>query len=131
MGLIIFPVLLFALVAAITAFIIFVKKIVRKTLSISEVLFDVVIAIVIFGILFLDYMSSEEVYALSAAILFPFFMVIVPYSIYVGIKPIQHKKVTFICNALLVTTILSALIISLFPDYTLNIAEHFSLNKYY
>lgn len=131
MGLIIFPVLLFALVVAVAALITFVTKVARKTISISEILLGVVISIVIFGILFLDYRLSKEVYALSAAVLFPFFMVILPYLIYIGIKPMQHKNVIFICNALLVTTVISALIISLFPHYTLNIAEHFSLNKYY
>jgi len=132
MGLVVFPFLFAAAICFLWALIIVILKFIKKTIELKEFVFGLVLAVLIYGLLYFDYISSDKVYRLGAYFVFPFFIVMLPFFISIFLNVFHSSKILrLLCNVLLVSAVVGGVIILLFQNYTLNIVEHLNLNKNY
>lgn len=131
MGLIIFPVLLFAIVTVIIAILFIISAIRQKIIHLKEFIAGVLITASIYAILFANYKYSNSVYALGTYFVFPFFMILLPATL--GSLARLIKKDTFISfsNSLFISVCISGLFITVFNKYTFGLANYLEIPVYY
>lgn len=131
MGIIILPFILIALIAFIISVVILFKSLLKKELNPKNFLIGTITSISIYFLIFMDYKTSESSYALGTYFMFPFFLILIPFTGGIILKIINKPKTIEISNSLFTSVILSGLFMVLFSKYTFGIIEYLGISKHY
>lgn len=131
MGIILLPFLLIAVVLYVKTAIAVYKGIRAHQIDFKIVFIGVIIALLIYGLIFFNYYLSSEAYAFGAYFVFLFFMIILPYSFTGFLKKAQNKSSRMFYFSLSVSILLSGLSLLILNKYTFGIAEFLQIPKHY
>ncbi|MFD2891375.1 hypothetical protein ACFS5J_05035 [Flavobacterium chuncheonense] len=131
MGIIIVPFLFITLIAFIVAIIFLYKPLVKKEIKPKNFLLGTSITIAIYAMIFLNYKSSENAYALGTFFMFPFFMILIPFVLGMILKIINQPITQAISNSILISVIVSGVFMVVLYKYTFGIIEYLGLIKHY
>lgn len=130
MGIIIFPFLLSALIIFVICIIKVIKGLINKEIDVKQVAFGLLLSLLIYAGIFIDYLLSESAYAFGPLFYFPFAMVYIPLFVAVGLKA-AGRKMLVARRVLYCSIVLSGLFIMIFYNYTLGLAEYLDIPKTY
>ncbi|WP_417350981.1 hypothetical protein [Flavobacterium alkalisoli] len=86
---------------------------------------------IIYAALFLDYKLSSRAYGLGSYFMFPFYMVLLPFTVGLVTKFSPGKYVKLISKVCFISAMFSGFFILFFNKYTLDIVDWLELPKYY
>lgn len=130
MGIIIFPWLLGAIIICIIALIAMINALIKKEAGAKAVLLGLLLSILIYAGIFIDYKTSESAYGLGTAFYFPFAMIYAPFFIAV-VLTVGGPKTALARKVLYCSIIISGLLITIFYKYTLGLVDYLEIPKTY
>lgn len=131
MGLVLFPFFILAFGLLMAALVILAKAAINNTLKTKDVLWGMLISVTIYGLIYWDYASGDEAYALGTYFVFPFFMVMLPFVISWVVKSTYKPYSLPVFHSLLISVVVSAVLMGVGYKYTFGIIEHLGLHKTY
>lgn len=94
-------------------------------------LMGLLLSVIIYAILFLDYKFSNRAYGLGGYFMFPFYMVLLPFIAGLVTKFSPGKYLKLISKVCFISIMFSGFFILFFNKYTLDIVDWLQLPKYY
>ncbi|MXN92759.1 hypothetical protein GR160_16135 [Flavobacterium sp. Sd200] len=131
MGIIVFFFLLIAIAVVVSAMALLFNSIRKSELGIKGIMAGALLPAAIYIMIFIDYKFSCSVYALGSYFVFPFYMVLLSFTVGLIARAIKKNIFKSVSNILLVSVIFSALFITLLNKYTFGIADYLQIPKYY
>ncbi len=101
----------------------------NKEIENESYFFGILITLISYYLIYLNYKSSDTAIALGTYFTFPFFMVLIPYLIGINFKNSKDQKKRKLMQVLMISAISSGLFIIIFYKYTFGITEVLGLKK--
>jgi hypothetical protein len=131
MGIIIYLFLILSIIISIIDLIFNIFLILKKGFNFKELVLGFILAIVIYLILYIYFVTVESVYVFSGYFMFPLFMILLPF-VFSVLFSILNLKFKFSVSIILNYSIMfSSIFILKFQNYSIGIVNFLSLNKYY
>ena len=131
MGLIIYPFLLIAMIAVIFTLVLLFVSIKKNGVSLKEVTAGFLITVVIYSTLFLNYKYGGSAYVLGTYFMFPFYMILLPFTLSFVAKAFKTEAFRSASISLLLSVVYSALFIALLNRYTFGLIDYLQIPKHY
>ncbi len=131
MGIIIYLFLILSIIISIIDLIFNIFLILKKGFNFKELVLGFILATVIYLILYIYFITVESVYVFSCYFMFPLFMIFLPF-VFSVLFSILNLKFKFSVSIILNYSIMfSSIFILKFKNYSIEIVNFLSLNKYY
>lgn len=101
----------------------------NKEIETENYFFGVLITLIIYFSIYMSYKYSDSAIALGAYFVFPFYMILIPYTIANSIKKSNDIRRLKVKQCLLISVISSSIFIVIFYKYTFGIIEYLGLDK--
>jgi len=131
MGIIILPIYIGALIIYFFCGKQIMKWHANEALSISTILFGLLISLIILVGVGLSYYFKERVYAFSPVFRFPFVLFYIPGILALILLKSQNLQIENIAKSIVVSIIFSGVLMLIFHKYTFGILEFLEIEKYY
>ncbi len=131
MGIIILPILLIAFIISIVAIVKIIKLLRSKRIAAKEIVLGLVVSLILFGLIVLSYIIEGRVWGLSPAFRLPFFMIFIPFGIYLLIRTSKESKMNYISNIILISIGLTGILGVIFNDIFFELIDYLRIEKYY
>ena len=129
MGLIIYPFLFITVLLIIMDLILIIRSFYKRQFKNREFIYGLVLAVVLYLLLFLDYYFSTSAYGLGAYFLFPLIMVWIPFLIAFILRFSKKDKLRQISRSILLSIVFSGLFIFSFQKVTFYILDFLAIPK--
>ncbi|KGO92192.1 hypothetical protein Q766_13600 [Flavobacterium subsaxonicum WB 4.1-42 = DSM 21790] len=110
-------------------FILIIKSFYKRQFKNREFIYGLVIAVVLYLLLFLDYYFSTSAYGLGAYFLFPFIMIWIPFLIAFILRFSKKGTLRQISRSIIVSIVFSGLFIFSFQKVTFYILDFLAIPK--
>lgn len=96
-----------------------------------DYIYGLLISIILYGFISITYLVLGEAWALSPYLVIPFFMIITPFGIHLGMENNKNLKQDLVSNSLLISIVLTSLIAGLFLEFFFDVFNHLGVKKIY
>ena len=107
------------------------KAIRQKTLRLKQAFLGILLILVIYIAIFTVYYFSDSAYALGAALMFTFFMIIAPALIGLKLRKSDVGNIVGNANIFFICAVVSGILIPVLSDYTIDLPEYLGIPLYH
>ncbi|GJM64134.1 hypothetical protein [Persicobacter diffluens] len=131
MGIIIIPILLLALILGIISIAKTFKQLKRSQITIKELIFGLLFAGTIFGLICLSYIMEGSAWGLSPAFRIPIFMIFIPFAIQIATENSGNYKLLYFSKIILVSIAITTILGVIFNDLIFGLIDYLGIEKTY
>lgn len=125
------PIVLGAIIIVLRSIYMISMQVKDGTFNSINIVFGILIASSIYGLIVLSYLKENESWALSPVFRFPIFMIYLPFLIAFIIRKIPEINLNQVSDPLLISIVISGIFMIIFNSYFFNIIEILGKTKHF